>query len=184
LPTFKVAIVGAGPAGYFTAQALQNSQTDDLSFQIDMMGAIPNWKWGVSNRQLNNAETVISWMTENNKYPYSKSENANERNVANLLSTARTLYYQNKLDDNVCKIYLKYDQNIFNRGQVRTSKSIEKGEELIKYYNIFGKIPTPYSGSDNDKKLAVYYNNRKSMKRGGRPIPEEHILSVLPDWPK
>lgn len=27
MPIYKTAIVGAGPAGYFTAQALQNSQT-------------------------------------------------------------------------------------------------------------------------------------------------------------
>jgi ferredoxin/flavodoxin---NADP+ reductase len=46
LPTYKVAIVGAGPAGYFTAQALQNSQTDDLSFQIDMIERLPT-PWGL-----------------------------------------------------------------------------------------------------------------------------------------
>ena len=32
MTTYKVAIVGAGPAGYFAAQALQNLQTDDLQF--------------------------------------------------------------------------------------------------------------------------------------------------------
>jgi ferredoxin--NADP+ reductase len=46
LPIFKIAIVGAGPAGYFTAQALQNSQTDDLSFQIDMIERLPT-PWGL-----------------------------------------------------------------------------------------------------------------------------------------
>ena len=46
MPTFKVAIVGAGPAGYFTAQALQNAQTDDLSFQIDMIERLPT-PWGL-----------------------------------------------------------------------------------------------------------------------------------------
>jgi ferredoxin--NADP+ reductase len=43
---FRVAIVGAGPAGYFTAQALQTSQTDDLSFQIDMIERLPT-PWGL-----------------------------------------------------------------------------------------------------------------------------------------
>jgi ferredoxin--NADP+ reductase len=46
LPTFKVAIVGAGPAGYFTAQALQNAQTDELTFQIDMIERLPT-PWGL-----------------------------------------------------------------------------------------------------------------------------------------
>jgi ferredoxin/flavodoxin---NADP+ reductase len=46
LQTFKVVIVGAGPAGYFTAQALQNAQTDQLSFQIDMIERLPT-PWGL-----------------------------------------------------------------------------------------------------------------------------------------
>jgi len=45
LPTFKVAIVGAGPAGYFTAQALQNAQTDEMSFQIDTVKKFPTSHW-------------------------------------------------------------------------------------------------------------------------------------------
>ena len=43
---FKVAVVGAGPAGYFTAQALQNAQNDDLSFSIDMIERLPT-PWGL-----------------------------------------------------------------------------------------------------------------------------------------
>lgn len=43
---YKIAIVGAGPAGYFTAQALLNLQTDDLSFQIDMIEQLPT-PWGL-----------------------------------------------------------------------------------------------------------------------------------------
>ena len=44
--TYRVAIVGAGPAGYFTAQALQNAQTDGLTFQIDMIERLPT-PWGL-----------------------------------------------------------------------------------------------------------------------------------------
>ncbi len=46
MPTFKIAIVGAGPAGYFTAQALQNAQTEDLTFAIDMIERLPT-PWGL-----------------------------------------------------------------------------------------------------------------------------------------
>ncbi len=35
MPLFKVAIVGAGPAGYFAAQALQNQQNEDIKNQND-----------------------------------------------------------------------------------------------------------------------------------------------------
>ena len=43
---YKVAIVGAGPAGYFAAQALQNSATEDQSFAIDMIERLPT-PWGL-----------------------------------------------------------------------------------------------------------------------------------------
>jgi len=46
LPTFKIAIVGAGPAGYFTAQALQKAQNEELVFAIDMIERLPT-PWGL-----------------------------------------------------------------------------------------------------------------------------------------
>jgi len=46
VPQYKVAIVGAGPAGYFAAQALQNLQSDDLKFSIDMIERLPT-PWGL-----------------------------------------------------------------------------------------------------------------------------------------
>jgi ferredoxin--NADP+ reductase len=46
LPTFKIAIVGAGPAGYFAAQALQNLVTEDRVFEIDMIERLPT-PWGL-----------------------------------------------------------------------------------------------------------------------------------------
>jgi ferredoxin--NADP+ reductase len=46
MPHFKVAIVGAGPAGYFAAQALQNLANDQQSFAIDMIERLPT-PWGL-----------------------------------------------------------------------------------------------------------------------------------------
>jgi ferredoxin--NADP+ reductase len=46
MSAYKVAIIGAGPAGYFAAQALQNLQTDELQFSIDMIERLPT-PWGL-----------------------------------------------------------------------------------------------------------------------------------------
>jgi ferredoxin--NADP+ reductase len=43
---FKIAIVGAGPAGYFSAQALQNSQDENRVFAIDLFERLPT-PWGL-----------------------------------------------------------------------------------------------------------------------------------------
>ncbi len=46
MPHFKVAIVGAGPAGYFAAQALQNLANEEQSFSIDIIERLPT-PWGL-----------------------------------------------------------------------------------------------------------------------------------------
>jgi ferredoxin--NADP+ reductase len=46
VPLFKVAIVGAGPAGYFAAQALQNQQNEERTFAIDIIERLPT-PWGL-----------------------------------------------------------------------------------------------------------------------------------------
>jgi len=46
LPNYKIAIVGAGPAGYFTAQAFQKAQNEALTFSIDMIERLPT-PWGL-----------------------------------------------------------------------------------------------------------------------------------------
>ena len=46
MTSYKVAIVGAGPAGYFAAQALQNLQNEELQFTIDMIERLPT-PWGL-----------------------------------------------------------------------------------------------------------------------------------------
>ena len=46
MKNFKIAIVGAGPAGYFTAQAFQSAQTEDLVFTIDLIERLPT-PWGL-----------------------------------------------------------------------------------------------------------------------------------------
>lgn len=46
MPTYRIAIVGAGPAGYFAAQALQNLATEDQDFAIDMIERLPT-PWGL-----------------------------------------------------------------------------------------------------------------------------------------
>ena len=44
--SFKIAIVGAGPAGYFAAQALQNLADDNRMFEIDTIERLPT-PWGL-----------------------------------------------------------------------------------------------------------------------------------------
>lgn len=43
---YKVAIIGAGPSGYFAAQALQNLQNEQVKFSIDMIERLPT-PWGL-----------------------------------------------------------------------------------------------------------------------------------------
>ena len=44
--TFNIAIIGAGPAGYFAAQALQNRENDLQEFKVDLYVKLPT-PWGL-----------------------------------------------------------------------------------------------------------------------------------------
>lgn len=46
MPNYKIAVVGAGPAGYFTAHAFQKAQNGELTFSIDMIERLPT-PWGL-----------------------------------------------------------------------------------------------------------------------------------------
>jgi len=46
MPSYSIAIVGAGPSGYFAAQALQNLQNENLQFKIDLLEKLPT-PWGL-----------------------------------------------------------------------------------------------------------------------------------------
>ncbi len=43
---YSIVIVGAGPSGYFTAQAFQKAQTNEINFSIDMIERLPT-PWGL-----------------------------------------------------------------------------------------------------------------------------------------
>ncbi|MGA1707054.1 MAG: FAD-dependent oxidoreductase, partial [Candidatus Nanopelagicaceae bacterium] len=44
--SYSIAIVGAGPAGYFAAQALQNLEGQEYEFSIDIFERLPT-PWGL-----------------------------------------------------------------------------------------------------------------------------------------
>ena len=46
MSTYNVAIVGAGPAGYFSAQALQGLSNNQLTFKVDLFERLPT-PWGL-----------------------------------------------------------------------------------------------------------------------------------------
>lgn len=46
MPEYSIAIIGAGPSGYFAAQALQNLQSEELRFSIDLIEKLPT-PWGL-----------------------------------------------------------------------------------------------------------------------------------------
>ena len=46
MSTYNVAIVGAGPAGYFSAQALQGLSNNQLTFKVDLFEKLPT-PWGL-----------------------------------------------------------------------------------------------------------------------------------------
>lgn len=70
---YSIAIVGAGPAGYFTAQALQNAQSQDLTSRYDAVvmctGSAIGRKLGIPGEDLIGSISAAEFVPWYNGHP-------------------------------------------------------------------------------------------------------------------
>jgi ferredoxin--NADP+ reductase len=117
VPHFKVAIIGAGPAGYFAAQALQNLANDELSFSIDMIERLPT-PWGL----------VRSGVAPD--HPKIKTVSKVFEKIANSESFRLFANVEVGVDVTVAQLKEKYDAVIIATGSSIGKKLGIPGEEL------------------------------------------------------
>ena len=128
MPTFKVAIVGAGPAGYFAAQALQNAQSDDKTFAIDMIERLPT-PWGL----------VRSGVAPD--HPKIKTVSKVFEKIATAGNFRLFGYVELGIDVQLGELQAKYDAVIIATGTSLGRKLGIPGEELQGYLSAADFVP-------------------------------------------
>ena len=159
---YAIAIVGAGPSGYFAAQALQNLETEDLKFSIDLIERLPT-PWGL----------VRSGVAPD--HPKIKSVSKVFENVANQpnfrLFGNVELGRDFKLDD----LQAKYDAVVLCTGSSIGKKLGIPGENLIN--SILRMMITTFKLQNNYNFLNSY---NKCLKLIKSILQFKIILSEIP----
>jgi ferredoxin--NADP+ reductase len=169
MSNFQIAIIGAGPAGYFAAQALQNSQTDDLTFSIDMFEKLPT-PWGL----------VRSGVAPD--HPKIKSVSKVFEKIAT--SDGFRLFCNVELgkDVTLSELQNNYDAVVVAIGASKGRKLGIPGEELKGSLSAAEFVPW-YNGHPDFAKLNVPLDSKSALVIGAGNVAMDvaRILALEPD---
>ena len=128
MPTYSIAIIGAGPSGYFAAQALQNLQNEELKFKIDLIEKLPT-PWGL----------VRSGVAPD--HPKIKSVSKVFEKVATAGNVSLFGNVEVGKDISLATLKDKYDAVIVASGTPHGKKLNISGEELINSFSSADFVP-------------------------------------------
>ena len=152
MKTFKVAIVGAGPAGYFTAQALQNAANDERNFKIDLIERLPT-PWGLVRSGVAPDHPKIKTVS---KVFEKIASDSNFRLFANV-----ELGKDLKLDD----LKEKYDAVVLCTGSSIGKKLGIPGEESPNYFSAADFVPW-YNGHPDFHDIKINLSGKVAIVIG------------------
>ena len=152
MKTFKIAIVGAGPAGYFTALALQNSCNDERNFKIDLIERLPT-PWGLVRSGVAPDHPKIKTVS---KVFEKVASDPNFRLFGNV-ELGRDI----KLDD----LQEKYDAVVLCTGSSVGKKLGIPGENLTNYFSAADFVPW-YNGHPDYENLEINLDGKVAIVIG------------------
>ena len=165
---YRVAIVGAGPAGYFAAQALQNLQNDDLKFAIDLIERLPT-PWGLVRSGVAPDHPKIKTVSKT----FEKIATAGNVNLFANIEVGKDLA--------VDLLKEKYDAVVFATGSTIGKKLGIPGENLRGYISAAEFVPW-YNGHPDYANLDVLLNSNSAVVIGAGNVAMDcgRILALDP----
>jgi ferredoxin--NADP+ reductase len=168
MPSYSIAIVGAGPSGYFAAQALQNLQNENLQFKIDLLEKLPT-PWGL----------VRSGVAPD--HPKIKSVSKVFEKVAT--SGNVTLFGNVEVGRDITleKLKSKYDAVVLATGTPHGKKLGITGEELANSFSSADFVPW-YNGHPDYVGLSPNFDNETAVVIGAGNVAMDvaRLLAVDP----
>ena len=128
MKTYSIAIIGAGPSGYFAAQALQNLETEDQKYSIDLIERLPT-PWGL----------VRSGVAPD--HPKIKSVSKVFEKVATAGNVSLFGNVEVGIDISLAELKAKYDAVILATGSALGKKLGIPGEELTNSLSAADFVP-------------------------------------------
>ena len=165
---FRIAIVGAGPAGYFAAQALQNSQTDELKIGIDLFEKLPT-PWGL-------VRTGVA-----PDHPKIKSVSKVFEKIASEENFRLFCGVEIGVDISITELQQKYDAVIIATGSAVGKKLGIPGEDLSGVFSAAEFVPW-YNAHLDFVKLPVHLDSEVAVVIGAGNVAMDvaRILAIEP----
>ena len=152
MKTFKIAIVGAGPAGYFTALALQNSCNDERNFKIDLIEKLPT-PWGLVRSGVAPDHPKIKTVSK----VFEKVANDSNFRLFGNIELGR--------DINLDGLQEKYDAVVLCTGSSIGKKLGIPGENLTNYFSAADFVPW-YNGHPDFENLEINIDGKVAIVIG------------------
>lgn len=120
---------------------------------------------------------LLNFVKEHNQSPKMNSDNQTERRLATFLTKMNTLLKTNSLDDAEAKL-LTEARNICN---IKTRE--QKLTELLDYATEFNRLPRLNSDDQDERKLAMFYNNTtQSFKNNKLKEHEAELFNKIREF--
>jgi ferredoxin--NADP+ reductase len=164
-----VAIVGAGPAGYFSAQALQNLSNDDFTFKVDLFEKLPT-PWGLVRSGVAPDHPKIKSVS---KVFEKISDDSNFRLFANI-EVGR--------DVSLDALKSAYDAVILAVGTPLGKRLGIPGEDLLNVWSSAEFVPW-YNGHPNYSELSVDLSGQRAIVIGAGNVAMDvaRLLAMNPN---
>ena len=169
MSTYRVAIVGAGPAGYFSAQALQSFSNDDLTFKVDLFEKLPT-PWGLVRSGVAPDHPKIKSVS---KVFEKISDDSNFRLFANI-EVGR--------DVSLDALKSAYDAVILAVGTPLGKKLGIPGEDLLNCWSS-AEFVSWYNGHPNYSELGVELSGKRAIVIGAGNVAMDvaRLLAMNPN---
>lgn len=148
--------------------------------QIEKLESIKGWEWQKVFSLEEKYNMISEFITKNNKMPRRRSDDKDERRLAQLSSKVRKDKKENKLNiDYIDKFtnlkYWVWESEVI----IFDDTVIELKEWVMKY----GKYPSKRSTNPAEQTLGQFWSNQKQYKKRGKlSVEEQTQLEDLPNW--
>jgi ferredoxin--NADP+ reductase len=168
LKRYKIAIVGAGPAGFFTALAFQKAQNEEVSYSIDMIERLPT-PWGLVRSGVAPDHPKIKSVS---KVFENIAKNPNFRLFANV-DLGKDVYLKDLKD--------RYDAVVLATGASKGRKLDIPGEDLANSFSAADFVPW-YNGHPDYLNLNIDFSCDTAVVIGAGNVALDvaRILTIDP----
>jgi hypothetical protein len=176
--------------GTFCSNKRQDKKNNKLSEdQIKLLETIDGWYWFQDDIMLQKSfddryDEFKQWVEENGKMPSFTSEDELERELVSFYNNKREDKKNDKLSKDKIKLLEKIDEWYWIQDDIMLQQTFDESyNDLKKWVEANGKIPSLTAKDEFERKLGSFCNNKRKDKKNNK-LSEDQIklLEIIDEW--